>query len=330
MATMFTCLPNDIHFDLMLKLDLNTLSKFSQCSSKLNTISHNRLLWTTLLQTDFLVTSSDEPKHIYMELYEIVQFFSQMYSIITIPAILLIHKHIPLTWWDQILKVQSRNSELHFDWYQNELGWVDIRILIYDYILGKENVEMDFVYNLILAVKASAHEIYKSQTKVGQNIYQNPELTRDQKEELIQNMILTPTQIYIHQQKVIIPFDPDLLEIFVRQNDVLKLIPEDFEIKTETKLTYIGLNHFLQNPQIDPSERHNKAIIDASSNGLLDIVNQLLQDSRVDPSAKLNSAVKSAINNEHFDVARRLLQHQSVRNTLPSDELQLFTSKVEC
>lgn len=66
----------------------------------------------------------------------------------------------------------------------------------------------------------------------------------------------------------------------------------------------------------DPSVNNNLAIIDASKNGHLPVVNRLLQDQRVDPSARNNYAIRYASLKGYLPIVDRLLQDERVN---PSD-----------
>ena len=63
---------------------------------------------------------------------------------------------------------------------------------------------------------------------------------------------------------------------------------------------------------MDPSVQNNWAIVVASVNGHLSLVDRLLQDARVDPSANDNFAINQASENDHLPVVNRLLQDARV------------------
>lgn len=58
---------------------------------------------------------------------------------------------------------------------------------------------------------------------------------------------------------------------------------------------------FLADPDIDPSDDDNWAIIVSSHCGYIDIVRLLLDDPRVDPSARNNLAINRASDKAHSD-----------------------------
>ncbi len=58
-------------------------------------------------------------------------------------------------------------------------------------------------------------------------------------------------------------------------------------------------DRLLQDPRIDPSDQENKAILWASNDGHLNVLNRLLLDERVDPSAQENQAIRSASSGGH-------------------------------
>ena len=73
----------------------------------------------------------------------------------------------------------------------------------------------------------------------------------------------------------------------------------------------------------DPSANGNEAIILASSNGHVAIVDRLLQDPRVDPTVNDNKPIKLAGEHKHTEVIDRLLQDPRVKPYAPESELTL-------
>jgi hypothetical protein len=80
-----------------------------------------------------------------------------------------------------------------------------------------------------------------------------------------------------------------------------------------------AVNRLLDN-HADPSVLNNLAIISASKNGHLAVVNRLLEDIRVDPSDQHNQAIIDAVKNNHVEVVERLLKPDAIENGVnPSD-----------
>ena len=77
------------------------------------------------------------------------------------------------------------------------------------------------------------------------------------------------------------------------------------------------MNFLLEDPRVDPSALKNNAIIFASRNGHLAVVDRLLQDPRVDPSESFLlygqiHPITAASRYGHLAVVERLLQDPRV------------------
>eukprot|EP01117_Protostelium_nocturnum_P019131 TRINITY_DN8202_c0_g2_i3.p1 TRINITY_DN8202_c0_g2~~TRINITY_DN8202_c0_g2_i3.p1 ORF type:complete len:433 (-),score=97.27 TRINITY_DN8202_c0_g2_i3:111-1409(-) len=75
------------------------------------------------------------------------------------------------------------------------------------------------------------------------------------------------------------------------------------------------VERLLEDERVDPSDQQNKAIINASFRGHLEVVERLLKDKRVDPSDQRNKAIINA-SWGHLEVVERLLEDERVD---PSD-----------
>ena len=72
------------------------------------------------------------------------------------------------------------------------------------------------------------------------------------------------------------------------------------------------VNRLLEDDRVDPSDLENEAIIQASAEGHLNIVDRLMQDDRVDPSDQYNMAIIHASRFGYLDIVNRLLMDPRV------------------
>lgn len=89
-----------------------------------------------------------------------------------------------------------------------------------------------------------------------------------------------------------------------------------------------SLQLLLEISNIDPSVDNNNALILASKEGLLEIVDELLKDPRVEPSDQNNQAIFSASVRCNTHVMRRLLQDSRVKNTLSAAEYEKYQMQI--
>ena len=75
------------------------------------------------------------------------------------------------------------------------------------------------------------------------------------------------------------------------------------------------------NPAVDMG----LALLYASDQVNLPMVNRLLQDKRIDPATKNNYIIRSASKKGQIPVVRRLLQEERVRNSLSTADYQKLT-----
>ena len=75
------------------------------------------------------------------------------------------------------------------------------------------------------------------------------------------------------------------------------------------------VDRLLQDERVDPSDLNNRAIILASENGHLRVVDRLLQDERVDPSDSDNLSIRRANEIGNLPVVERLLQDERIDPT---------------
>ncbi len=75
---------------------------------------------------------------------------------------------------------------------------------------------------------------------------------------------------------------------------------------------YLAIKVLIENPKVDPSTKHNEAIIVASEKGKADIVRLLLTDYRVDPSVDDNMAIDISSFYGHTEVVKLLLADHRV------------------
>lgn len=76
------------------------------------------------------------------------------------------------------------------------------------------------------------------------------------------------------------------------------------------------VNRLMQDPRVNPADQDNKAIYLASQNGHLQVIEILLQEPRVNPADQDNRSIKKASETKELDVIQRLLQVSDVKNKL--------------
>jgi hypothetical protein len=91
-------------------------------------------------------------------------------------------------------------------------------------------------------------------------------------------------------------------------------IKDNFIIETVAKGNYnpLLMKLLLENPKIDPTINHNRAIFLAVKHGSVEVVKLLLEDPRVDPTIDNNYLIKYAVNVGEIDKVKLLLTYPKV------------------
>lgn len=79
---------------------------------------------------------------------------------------------------------------------------------------------------------------------------------------------------------------------------------------------------------VDPSDRNNQAICDASAANNVEIIKLLLKDPRVDPSAQNNYVITEICRNNSVEIAKLLLQNPKV-DPSTDDNMPIFVASVK-
>ena len=111
--------------------------------------------------------------------------------------------------------------------------------------------------------------------------------------------------------------DVDAMTDFSVFTPLIEHINDPARIMTELNGN-VELLKLLLERGVDPSANDNNAILNASKNGHLAVVERLLMDPRVNPSADDNYAIRCASYNGHIAVVERLLQEPEGRGVDPS------------
>ena len=100
----------------------------------------------------------------------------------------------------------------------------------------------------------------------------------------------------------------DYLNQLVGSPHVVPQLLFDWTWKHDHPMTLGALYVMNLRLRFNPAANDNKAILEASENGRLEVVRLLLNDTRVDPTASRNLAIQWASGHGHHDVVHLLLE----------------------